>query len=454
MRILIALLCFFAMLPSCAQDNQYDVVIQHAAVFDSKTGTVWPNQTILIRSGKIEAVTGRRRLYSARKYIDAEGKLVTPGFVDTHIHPADVFGDYEAAPLYLPADSLDYYRKKLSDQYLPYGVTMAMMMGHPENWLDPILNWSTNPSPYYTDFYTTGGALISKESRKPYVGHTTLESPEEARQKVMDYFRKGIRHIKLYWRLRRPEFEAALKTADSLGMKAYGHIDQNIMFMDTTLEKGLKNYEHILTLDNSVLHFQQDGPAFGASMQQYYPGIPVGFTTVRLEMFRFIHDHKQAAMDSLINLLASHQVSFSTTIHLMAEQFGLTYFTNNKDSVLSDAQLARCRENFKIFMGYARQMSDKGISLRIGTDCPNGGKAFLSEQLLMFEYGFSIPEILRISTINGARALGMDDQYGILEKGRKADLLIWEKNPFDDYRNFQSPKIVMKDGVVVSGWKK
>ncbi|MCX6317398.1 MAG: hypothetical protein NTW29_08925 [Bacteroidetes bacterium] len=350
MRIAIFLFCLFTVLQSYAQDNQYDVVIQHATVFESKTGTLWPNQTILIRSGKIEAVTGRRRLYPARQYIDAQGKLATPGFIDTHIHPTDVFGDYVAAPLYLPADSLDHYRKKLSDQYLPNGVTMAMMMGHPENWLDPILQWSTHPSPYYTDLYTTGGALISKESRKPYVGHITVESPEAARQKVLDYYNKGIRHIKLYWRLRRPEFEAALKTADSLGMKAYGHIDQNIMYMDTTLEKGLKNYEHILTLDNSVLHFQQDGPAFGAFMQQYYPGIPVGFTTVRLEMFRFIHDHKPAAMDSLIDLLASHGVSFSTTIHLMAEQFGLTYFTNTKDTVLSDVQITRCRDNFKIFM--------------------------------------------------------------------------------------------------------
>jgi len=40
-------------------------------------------------------------------------------------------------------------------------------------------------------------------------------------------------------------------------MKVYGHIDQNIMFIDSTLAIGLRNYEHILTLATSVLHLQR-----------------------------------------------------------------------------------------------------------------------------------------------------------------------------------------------------
>jgi imidazolonepropionase-like amidohydrolase len=165
-------------------------------------------------------------------------------------------------------------------------------------------------------------------------------------------------------------------------------------------------------------------------------------------MFRFIHDHKQAEMNSLIDKLSKSNVSFSTTIHLLAEQFGLTYFSNKDDSTLSNDQILRCRENFKIFMGYTKQLFDKGIKLRIGTDCPNGGKAIISEQLLLAENGFSIPAILQISTINGATALGLDNRYGSIENGKKADLLIWEKNPFDDYKNFLANKTIIKDGVV------
>ena len=449
MKLLTLILPLLISLTSCGQTKSYDLAIKNATVFESKSGTLSKNQTILIKAGIIISVTESKKEFSATKTIDAKGKLVTPGFIDTHIHPTDVFGDYNAAPEYLPKDSLLFYRKKLSDTYLPYGVTTAMIMGQPEKWLQPILSWTNNSLPNYLNIYTVGGALISKESRKPYISHITVESPLAAKQKVLEYYNLGIRHIKLYWRLRKPEFEAAFKTADSLGMKAYGHIDQNVMFMDTTLDIGLRNYEHILTLDNSVLHFQNDGKDFSLQMQKYYAPTTSNFPVVRLEMFRFIHDNKKAAMDSLIDKLSKSNVTFSTTIHLMAEQFGLTYFSNTTDTSLSKEQTARCRENFKIFMDYAKQLFNKGIKLRIGTDCANGGKAIISEQLLLSENGFSISAILQISTINGATALGLDTQYGSIEKGKKADILVWDKSPFDDYKNFLAPKTIIKDGVVL-----
>ena len=99
-------------------------------------------------------------------------------------------------------------------------------------------------------------------------------------------------------------------------------------------------------------------------------------------------------------------------------------------------------------MGYAKQLFNKGIKLRIGTDCANGGKAIISEQLLLSGNGFSISSILQISTIDSATALGLENKYGSIEKGKRADILIWNKSPFDDYKNFHAHKTIIKDGVV------
>ena len=84
----------------------------------------------------------------------------------------------------------------------------------------------------------------------------------------------------------------------------------------------------------------------------------------------------------------------------------------------------------------------------MGTDWPNGGRAFISEQLLLAEYGFPIPAILQMATINGATALGLQHKYGSIEKGKKANLLIWHKSPFDNHKNFLAGKTIIKDGIV------
>lgn len=62
--------------------------------------------------------------------------------------------------------------------------------------------------------------------------------------------------------------------------------------------------------------------------------------------------------------------------------------------------------------------------------------------------GMTNHEVLRASTIAGARALGVEVDLGSLEAGKIADLLILEKNPLDDIRNTMSIEMVMKSGVL------
>lgn len=139
MRFTWLLILLFNSFLSCGQTDTYDLIIRNAKVFDSKTGKVSDKCSVLIRKGVIVAIENTQKRYPAKRIIDARGKLVTPGFIDTHIHPTDVFGDYDAAPEYLANDSLQQLRQRLTDAYLPYGVTTAITMGQPDKWLGPML---------------------------------------------------------------------------------------------------------------------------------------------------------------------------------------------------------------------------------------------------------------------------------------------------------------------------
>lgn len=434
---------------SCTDNIQYDLAIKNATVLNVETGEKKEQQNIFIKDGKIVKITDRKN-FKFKQEIDAKGKLVTPGFIDTHIHPTDVFGDYAEAPLFIPKDSVENYRQKLSKEYLPYGVTTALMMGHPENWLDDIIKWKDGDS-LYTDFLTCGGALISKEEREPYIGHLTVENESLAKEKVIEYYNKGLRHIKVYHRLREPEFSAVIQTADSLKMKVYGHIgdfDPKRLSITQTLEKGLKNYEHIATLPYSIIRTENEWEKFNAHFESLFGKANTieKVLMMFLEAFRYIDENKSEEVNKLIQELAQNNTTFSTTLGYIHQQFASSHYFPLSINSLSEEQIKRSKENFGIMMRYLKRMSESGIPIRIATDSKFGGKTFLTELKILSEYGFSTEEVFKIATLNGAQAIGLDKEIGSVEKDKTANLIIWEKSPFDNSQNFFSNKTIIKNG--------
>jgi imidazolonepropionase-like amidohydrolase len=55
----------------------------------------------------------------------------------------------------------------------------------------------------------------------------------------------------------------------------------------------------------------------------------------------------------------------------------------------------------------------------------------------------------RPASRNGARVLGVDNRTGTLEVGKEADLLVFDRNPLEDFVVLSEPLVVMTDGKVV-----
>ena len=91
------------------------------------------------------------------------------------------------------------------------------------------------------------------------------------------------------------------------------------------------------------------------------------------------------------------------------------------------------RDNYKLWMTFVNEYKNRGGRVTAGSD--SGfiyklyGFGYIRELELLREAGFHPLEVIRSATLYGAEALGMDDEIGSIEVGKKADLILLEENP-------------------------
>ncbi len=65
--------------------------------------------------------------------------------------------------------------------------------------------------------------------------------------------------------------------------------------------------------------------------------------------------------------------------------------------------------------------------------------------------GMTNHDVLRVATMHGANAIGMEQDLGSLEPGKLADLIVLDANPLEDIHNTNSVRYVMKNGRFYEG---
>ena len=97
-----------------------------------------------------------------------------------------------------------------------------------------------------------------------------------------------------------------------------------------------------------------------------------------------------------------------------------------------------------------RRLVAAGVTVATGTDAGNPGAfhgaSYFTELKLMAQAGLTPKEILTCSTINGAKVLGKQEEFGSLEVGKRADLLVLNADPLQDVLNTRLIHLVVKDG--------
>jgi len=101
-----------------------------------------------------------------------------------------------------------------------------------------------------------------------------------------------------------------------------------------------------------------------------------------------------------------------------------------------------------------KMLSDAGVIIATGTDAGNIGTlhaaSYLAELQAMQQSGMSHWDIITASTLNGAKVLGKENEFGTISIGKKANLILLEANPIEDINHIVTLHTVINNGLVLN----
>lgn len=430
-RFLILLLLVFLTIPVLAEDS--GILIEGGFLFDGTDEARVENPGILIQHGRILAVgQGSDRLASARLIQIEQDQTILPGFVDLHAHyHADLFqagrvDEIEANPLL----------------FLGNGVTTTFPAGaqDPEKMI--ALREAIDRGERIGPRILNSGPYFGSARR----GWEKGRSAESIRQEVHDLAERGVAGFKAK-NPTREELAFLIEAAHEHGLTVTGHlnsgVDDSVNPKDAIL-MGIDRIEHFLGGDT----LQPDRHAY-----QSWKDVDTGS-----EAFR-----------DIVEMYKTHGVHFSATLAAFGA-FGQTDspvfddFADEKRFLTPFARKHHQPREADDFTELADTMywvkqrtlnafynAGGGHLITLGTDHPLWGEytsGFYVHREMQAMVRAGLPEhaVLRIATLNGARAIGHGDHLGSIEPGKWADLVVVEGNPLEDITATRNVRWVMKAG--------
>lgn len=386
--------------------NPVDILIKHGAiVFMDENHTVLYDGTLAIDGGRIVAVGSTDQVvssYSGRKTLDARHKAILPGLIDTHHHFLQNFLKGSRDDLAFPAEWIEQVSSPLITMavrdYLAgdHGLQLhAARLGCAEALLSGItcivnMEWATPPQ--LADVYEEAGIRV--------VHVLTMTDVDEWDSPGMLLNQDAVLDLADQWIARSRSSEGGRVTF------RYGPACENSVSTDL-----LREVRALADQNDVGIHMHIAESQFGwDNIHKLYGTTPV----------QYLHALGLLGPD----VLGAHCIWLSDNDIQILKETGTAVSYNPE-----------C--NMKLALGIApiAKMLDAGVVVSLGTDtCAVNDNmdlfeamrvgAFLQKSSTMDPAVLPAYEALEMATLGGARALGMADEIGSLEVGKRADLIL------------------------------
>ncbi|MCG2589078.1 amidohydrolase family protein [Rhodohalobacter sulfatireducens] len=442
--------------------SQKDSVIQNVSIIDVENGSVHRNQSVLIRDGIIRQITASdsMNISDGTVVIDAGNKYLVPGFWDMHVHTIKMsprlhyplmvaYGITGIRDMGLSsADSSDSFFTHMSDKRIRNLDVLAGKYPGPQ-----ILAIASH-------VLENAGNLDAYNSVPE---KTTLEEKvqvflEESSKQDSDFIK-----LQLKGPGSREIFKYLKKHAPNYNLPLWGHIPEEVPASEALVH--LNSLEHARALiygsyksSNEIVsgklsHDDFDTP--GLFLSEIVSGYD---STKAAELFRIMKQYGTAYCPTHVTrrweafLDDPEYLDYKRVDYVPWLQ--KTMWGIDRSMMLELDTTSTAREAFMDFylkgLEITGKANDEGVLIMAGTDALDSyvfyGSSMHDELEEMVKAGLTTSEALKTATLNPAIHLGLEKEYGSIEVGKKADLIILDKNPLDDIKSIREISAVIQNG--------
>ena len=445
----------------CMNHVKAQVLVRNTTVVDVANKRLIAAQDVLIENGTITAVGKKLAVPARAQIIYGSGKWLMPGLVDAHVH------FFQSGGLYTRPDAIDLRKQRPYEneiawvhnnmegflrRYTAAGITSVVDVGANVSFLKQ--RDSFRSKTYAPSVYMTGPLLTTYEpdvfqklgDDEPFY---LMKNVDDARRYVQQQLPYKPDFIKVWYivqgrnkdsagRSHLPLVEAVINEAHKNNLRVAVHATE-LSTAKLAVQAGA----------DYLVHSVEDEPVDASFIQLLKtkktvlcPTLVVAGNYNKV----FGQEYKPAAED----FLYAHPTPLNSLFDLQASK-DTTLIKMYKAYVQRVRGAAQKEDSLR--MSNLKKLSDAGVLIATGTDAGNIGtqhvSSYFAELRAMQESGLNAWQLLQASTINGAKAVGKEAEFGSVKKGGRADLLLLTKNPVDDIGNLQSIEWVINKGMAV-----